>query len=555
MSTAGHTPDVSPTRPPQSANHPARRVSLARRLRPRIAAELVTAALNALELPAPADTDPGAHSDPETTAPSPDSATDTTGASDEADTLTAELLDWANETAGDLYNKVNAGRMASRARFKRGEIAALRTGWPIESERFVDACDELDAFAPSYAADLTDQRRALQPVIDLLLAPQRSPTSYELQPDDTAMTGVWASRAHWIPLAIQTVERVRATGATAQRTGIVLDLSPDNVAALVTGLADFFDQSGHGCTASRATITARAIERHGATCAASTGQRRLRTITGILADENLLLLQAAGRRLSSIERLAAHHHHGGDQRAAANRWDANVPAWLMPAAQPAPQAPGYATGQTRRIAARDTADATRFTRRIAAVIAHCAPWPSPYTVGYGFPLSYCRNRVTHKRAQARAGTDNPPGQTHPSRQTAGPSSRARRIADDLTRNDDPRPQVRGPYAHLCGTQRHQMPLNRLARLIDMLTPDWAGTRDVLAGLVHAATSPETGFTALGLRGQPRNATAWITRVLDNIDWSDAESFPAWWKTAAAFDLRWQGSLQQYGRGARWANVG
>ncbi|MGV0870403.1 hypothetical protein [Corynebacterium kalidii] len=94
-----------------------------------------------------------------------------------------------------------------------------------------------------------------------------------------------------------------------------------------------------------------------------------------------------------------------------------------------------------------------------------------------------------------------------------------------------------------------MSLTALARLIDTHTPEWAGTRDVLAALVHSATSQATGFIALGLGSRPDNATAWMTAVLARINWGEYPHFPAWSRVAEAYQFHWCGSRRC------WRNIG
>ena len=117
--------------------------------------------------------------------------------------------------------------------------------------------------------------------------------------------------------------------------------------------------------------------------------------------------------------------------------------------------------------------------------------------------------------------------------------RAWRICDDLTRDGVDHGLDAGPYRHLVGSGAGRMSRLAVARLIDQLTPPTAGTRQVMAGLVHAATST-TGFVALGLSTRPTNATGWLNRVLSRIDWDAVDEFPAWSKVAEAYGVHWCG---------------
>jgi hypothetical protein len=522
VSTAGQTASVSPAHTDTSVSQTRDVSPLGRRnrhrLRPRLAADLVTAALSIREPRKPAE----------------DQADDAAGTVDLADEATYAAI---NDRAKELAAAENAARIATRAHCRRGEIAAWRRVLPELADDYVDAADTLEAYADQLAEGLTQIRTDIDPAIRQINAAQRSPTSFELTPDPDALRGVWAGRTHWINLAEDTIDTAREQGAT-------VDCSGHNVRALITGLADFFDANGHGCTASTATIVERARQRHGATCAATTGARRLRTITGLLADADLLIVQALGRHLKSIERTAATIHHGGTQKAAASFLDANVPAWLMPAPEPTPQAPAYADGLTQRLAARDAAEHHRSTHAMSCT----DPQPSTYTVGSGCLFSSCRSWVAHAGALARANTEPPKSQTKTA-ETATVSLRARRIADDLTRSGTPSTLADGPYKHLCGSESHQMGKTTLARLIDVHTPSWAGTRDVLAALAHTATSTATGYVALGLHTRPDNATAWMTTVLTRIDWDAVDEHPAWWKTAEHYGMHWCGPRRQ------WENIG
>lgn len=523
-----------------------------RRWRPRIAADLVTAALYLAEGKAPTGTP--------------------------ARPLDGADLDMANTVAGRIARVTNAGRMAARSATQAGEVAAWSTVLELP-ENFVDARDELEHYADHWAADLCSGRAEIQPVLDQLNESQSSPTSWSLPVPTGTPRGVWAGPDHWVSLCEDVCDAARA------RATKPLQASPHTTRALLRARASFFDATGRNCTASAATIIARAREVHGLTVAESTALTRLRAINRELVAAGLMSIHVIGRHLKSIERLAARHHHGGVQKKAGNVVDASVPAHLLPDAPPPPDGPAYAEGLEDRLAARDTITADeqqmtlqQFIRSRAATRDHKPltsedDKSSTYSCGYGCISSPGSTWVAHERAQARrANTENPPtGEKTPRGPVTGPtghrfgrdkkissgskspiSLRARRIADDLTRKDPHNTLASGPYAPLTrpdsgfGTP---MSLNGLARLIERLTPDWAGTRDVLAGLTHAATSQATGYIALGLNSRPANATAWMTAVLSRIDWTDPDAFPAWSTVAEAYSFHWCGNRRE------WTNIG
>lgn len=528
---AGQLAHTSPAPTQHTAAKQPLSVSLRHRVRPRIAAELVTAALGVTDaLPAQGTTNEQGQDAADVAA---------------ADAITATVVEAASATAGRLHRIANAARMARRARHQRGEIAAWRTVMLDLPDDFVDARDELEHFATRIADDINEARSAIEPVIQHLTGAQRSPTSFEITPLAPQRGHAWAGIQHWQQVAERIIDHARATGTT-------VDCSPHNVRALLRALSGFLDANGKGCTASTATIVAAAIDRHGATCSPATGARRLRTITSILEDAGLLVRQAKGRHLNSIERMAAHIHHGHHQTRAANRWDAAMPAHMMPAPSPTPSGPSWATGLTARLAARDAAETTRIAVSPGTAVTCDSCEPSTYPCWYGCLSSSCGHWGAHERAQARANTENNSQRkketTDRARRTPI-SLRARRIADDLTRTRTGLWLDSGPYSHLCGPESHQMTLTHLARLIDAHTPSWAGTRDVLGALAHTATSPATGHIALGLHTRPDNAAAWITSVLSSIDWSEVDAFPAWSTVAEAFGLHWCGNRRH------WENVG
>ena len=433
---------------------------------------------------------------------------------------------------------------------------------------FVDARDSLEHYAAHYVDELTGARAEIQPVLDALIICQRSPTSWEIPAAPLARRGYWAGRDHW-------VDMVDAALDTAREQGTVFDCSPHNIRALVRGMADYFDASGHGCTAAAATIVAAAQEQHGATISESTGCRRLNTIRRVLEERDMLIVQAEGRYLRSIERMAARCHHGRSQWRAGFHLDANVPRRLLPAGTPPPPAPAWATGGRKRLADSHISVLPGMTLADAVVATAIARRENPststddqqstYTDSYWGFFQTGEKWVTQHRAHAPANTPQspispnqssptptksaPPPRKDKKRGASGISLRARRIADDLTRHDPAHSLSIGPYAHLltCGTK--SLSLNGLARLIDRLTPGWAGTRDVLAGLVHAATSPTTGHIALGLHTRPDNAAAWMTRVLNRIDWDNPDAFPAWSTVAEAYSFHWCGNRRE------WTNIG
>lgn len=533
--TAGHAHDTSPATTQKQPTGTARR----RQLRPRVAPQLVTAGLAATDAPRL----------------SADEATASRCAVDTATgPLDAGTLDQANAAAEWLHRLTNAARMASRATYRRGEVTAWASVVPLGAagtSAYNDLVDELDFYDATLPAEIHRTQRELHPVITRMNAHHRTTTSFEV-PAQHTRTSPWAGPAHWCELAEDTVDTARETHRTATGEPVTVDASPHNVRALLRAFAGFFGTDGTGCTAATATIVARAIDAHGATCSPATGARRFRTITRVLADAGLLDLQAKGRHLTSIERLAAHWHHGGTQTRVANRWDATVPEGLLPEPSPTPDGPAYAAGLTERLAARDAAESARIGSGCPTDLTSADTAPSTYSCGYGLRPSYCGLWGAHERAQARANTETTSSTTEKQSECArrAPvSMRSRRIADDLTR---PRTGTRldsGPYAHLCGPQRSQMSLNHLAGLIEAHTPSWSGTRDVLAGLVHAATSQATGYVALGLHTRPDSAIGWMTRVLTSIDWTCVDEHPAWWRVAEAYGFHWCGTRRH------WSSIG
>lgn len=493
---------------------------------------------------------------------------------------TAEFLatrDQAEKIAKRLFADAHYARMCAKAWSKRGQLADLRPivadpdGTNVLPDDVVEAIELLQLHQDALVAIQHEKREAIDAHITFLVSAQRSPTSFELpdlrtidprNPDQRAM---WATRAYWMTTATAVLEDHRTARATA---GSPYNASPVTVAALVAALADFFDPTGHGCTASTATIAERAITRHGATVSLATARRALRTLTTALDELGFLVLVAAGRRLTALEQLAARAHHGGHQTHAANRWDATLPAYARPAtfAAPAvPTAPAYATGLTERLETRNTARATADTRSATEPAPEATgesaqestvepadspvdnpagqPVPCTYTVGTVFPTPNGSSWVAHAGARAPENTDlhleeEKTGTDKPA--SAPISLRAWRIADDLSRDGVDHGLDAGPYRHLIGHNPGQMSLTTLARMIDQLTPTTATTREVLRGLVAAATSPTTGYVALGLSTRPRNAAAWWRTTLTRIDWTHSENFPAWSRTAEAYGLHWCG---------------
>lgn len=543
------------------------------RLTPRIAQSLVSTALRIL------DPSPTSNSHPVSTTISPAGEVSPAGA---AGTPSVVDLETANHTAAHLAATANAARMALHAIHQRGQLAAWNHVLELP-EDFATARDELEHYADALADQLTGARDSLTPALAELNGDQAATGSWSLPVPTDARRGVWAGRQHWIATALGVCDTART------RPTRPLQCSHRTAEALLRARADFFTAHGRGCTASNDTIVSRAIERHGATITPATGARYLRAITRELVDADVLIIHATGRHLRSIERLAARTHHGHHQKTAGNVVDANIPDHFMPhpehstdAAAVCP-APAYAQGLSDRLAARDA----RYTATWAGQRSELDTIDTPtatsvdnptnttseatgedtsvscentksstYTCGYGYLLPLGSKWVAHPRALARANTETPsptnnPNNTHtkqPAR-TTPISVRAWRIADDLTRSHTGNALDNGPYTHLIGTTTAQMPLTSLARLIDTHTPHWATTRDVLAGLVHQATSTSTGFIALGLSTRPDNATGWMTTVLRCIDWDAHDHFPAWSRVAEAYQLHWCGTRRN------WSPVG
>lgn len=530
---------------------------------PRLGGELVGVALRLLD-------------------PTPETSRATGPAADDNDTECRDLTprtgeDWAevNEVAKSLAAITNCSRMALHARHRRGEIAAWNQVIELPDD-YTAAVDQLEATAPVMITELTESRAELDPAITALNATQTSPTSWSLPVPDDADRGVWAGRDHWLACAED------ACDAARERDLRPLQASPHTARALLRARADFFDVNGRGCTASAGTIVTRAIERHGATIAVSTGLTRLRAINRVLTDAGLLTVHNYGRHLRRIERMAATTWHGHTQTRAGSVVDATLPPELRPLPSPTGSAdgrPAWADGLAARLAARDARHGVRYSTPGRPVDNSQTTPPdthavscensksSTYSVAYGLLSPSGSRRVAHASAQARANTEHtsdPKDEKHQKTAKTAPgaiSLRARRIADDLTRHDPTNPLANGPYAHLCtphsGPESHQetrqaprMTVSVLARLIDRLTPSWAGTRDVLAGLVHAATSSSTGYVALGLHTRPTNPIAWMTTVLGRIDWTNPDDFPAWWKVTEAYGFHCQGGSRR-----DWTSIG
>lgn len=490
------------------------------RLRPRIAGELVTAGHSLTD---PTEIPP-------------------------ADGVPVDSVDWdaANDSAGFLASVANAARCASSARTPAGEIAGWRRVLDLPADHR-DAADQLNHYSEQLAADIRAQRRDLTPAIHALNADQSSPTSWALPIRHGARRGVWAGPEHW--------QLIAAAAVDAARDRVSVDISRANVRALLAALSASFDAAGHGCTAATETLATRAIERFGATCALSTACRRLRTITRILAEADLLIVHARGRWLRSIERLAARLHHGGRQHRAANVVDANVPKHLRPRASSSPTAPAYAHDLAARLTTRDANARTGFRpgmtvadwimSKIRARQGENAPSstdepPSTYTCGSSLQSPSGGFRVAHARASAPEDTEKSSLMKRKTETRSRISLRAWRIADDLSRDGVDHGLDAGPYRHLVGEEPGQMTPQRFARLIDELTPHTAGTREVMAALVHAATSTATSYVALGLNTRPSQAAAWWRTALSRIDWDHASTFPAWSRTAEAYGLHWCG---------------
>lgn len=546
VSTAGQAHDSRPTQSSTTTEYPASSVpSVSKtsstprgsahhvphwRLRPRLAGSLLSAchALTASRGPR----DPSAVAD-------------------------AGPIDWdqVNRDAWDINAAENAARSATRARTRHGEL----TGWrrlmvdlPVDDD---DAADWLEIVAEERAAELQKIRHDLQPSVARLLEDQTSPTSWHLPVKRGARRGVWAGPEHWRTICAAAIAAARATGVTALGKPVELDCSPANTTALLGALAAAFDAAGHTGTAATATLVHRARQTHGATCSITTGCRRLRSITRILIHADLLIVQARGRYLYSIERLAARAHHGGRQTRAANHLEANVPTHLLPRRTDGPTAPAYAAGLADRLSHRNDNAATGFRpgmtvgdwvaakarERHASKAATCENnEPSTYTHSSSFQSPPGGLRVAHARASAPADTEKSSQKKGSAENQPRISLRAWRITDDLTRAGTDRGLDAGPYRHLIGSGPGQMTPQRFARLVDQLTPDTAGTREVLAGLAHAATSAATGYIALGLTTRPTHAAGWWRTTLSRIDWDEPAAFPVWSRTAESFGLDWRG---------------
>lgn len=540
---------------------------------PRIAAELLTAALHLFD---PTDTATTAAAGGTTACTAPTSQTGETTPVD---------LDAANLTAGHLARIHNAARMANTATSRRGQLAAWRTVLDLPDD-FHTAKEQLDHYATQLADEITTARQDLITAANHLNRTQTAPGSWSLPIDPDTPRGTWAGRDHWITCA--------TAACNTARTHKRLQASAATTEALIRARADYLDPAGHNGTAAAATIVTRAIERHGATITPATGARYLRAITTILATAGLLIIHARGRHLDTVERFAAHAWHGHVQKAAGNVVDATLPNHLRPTSPAPATRPAWAHGLTDRLATRDNHDHTApkppetgtpentpadptgdpnhgHTTTPAATSRNGKS--STYTCGYGLSCSLGSHRVAHPRARAREHHPTPTGHTEPDhRATRGdltpasggaqtqqnapakapktaPSLRAWRIADDLTRVVDGCGAANGPYARLVGPEKNQASLTHLARLIDTHTPCWATTRDVMRAIAHAATSQTTGHIALGLprhRAElPHNPTGWLTSVFTRLDFTNPEQFPTWSRTADAFGVTWNGARHHW----------
>lgn len=585
-STAARPTTGVPQRPPRRVSQrPSRRRHgwLPRPATPRIAAELLTAALHLFD---PTDTATTAAAGGTTACTAPTSQTGETPPVD---------LDAANLTAGHLARIHNAARMANTATSRRGQLAAWRTVLDLPDD-FHTAKEQLDHYATQLADEITTARQDLITAANHLNRTQTAPGSWSIPVPPDATRGTWAGRDHWITCAINACDTARAHHR--------LQASTSTTTALIHARADYLDLAGHNGTAATATIVARAIERHGATITPATGARYLRTITTILADAGLLIIHIRGRHLKKIERFAATTHHGQVQKAAGNVVDATLPNHLRPTSPAPATRPAWAHGLTDRLAARNNREhntpRTSSTTTTTATPADTAGAPdsghtatpaatsrngksSTYTCGYGLSCSLGSHGVAQPRARAREHTEiqesealwgpggaptATPHQAHTPSATAhtghtgnhtcpetttprpkAPSLRAWRIADDLTRVVNGCGAANGPYARLVGPEKNQASLTHLARLIDTHTPCWATTRDVMRAIAHAATSQTTGHIALGLprhRAElPHNPTAWLTSVFTRLDFTNPEQLPTWTRTADAFGTTWNGTRHHW----------
>lgn len=418
----------------------------------------------------------------------------------------------ATQSAVAIRCGINAARTAFHAYCARGQLAAWRTALRDLPTGYTDAVDYLEVFA----ARITDSLRAdvdvIGPTIASLNAHQPSPTKWARPVSTDVQRGRWTGRAPWI---------AHADDYTAPLTsGPGKAISDHNRMALLEAIASFVDQNGHNLTASHQTIAQVAIDRYGCTLARSTATQRLKTLRRLLKRGGFVILHENGGWLKSYERLAAEVHHGGNQAKCAATCDLNLPEHLRPTPPPKPTRPNYAQQLTTRLVSRDR----RTIRK------------SPYTVGCGLHSSLGDTWVAHPRVHAREHTTHSPLR----REAPTPSLRDWRIADDLTRHGAHSAAENGPYAHLVGSAPSQVSRKQLATLIATLTPQHIDTTLLLRGLAHAATSRSTGYIALGLSKQPRNALAWMTTILRNIDWTQTETFPSWSTTAQAFGIDWRG---------------
>lgn len=421
---------------------------------------------------------------------------------------------------------INAARTALTAYSARGQLASWRMALPFLPSSYQDAAAYLDVFSDKLADSLRAEVAAVAPVIAHLNSEQPSAKCWSrpvgLDKDGKPKKrGCWTGRSPWFTHADEELAK--------QLCGPGRSTSPRNRQAILWSILAFVDQNGRNLTASHQTIAKLAIAEYGCTLSEETAKQRVRTIRRILNDAGFIIVLEEGGHMTSIERLAAEVHHGGQQTRCGNTCDLNLPRHLRPATPPAPEGPAYAEGLDERLAERDR--------------QYCQK--SPYAGGSGFQSLIGNTGVSLTRACARE----QPAKSTLTPPNTPPSLRDWRIAEDLTRRGTRTAAENGPYAHLIGPAPSQMALAQLARVVAALVPEDVDTKLLLRGLAHAATSPTTGFIALGLRTKPRNAYAWITTVLRSIDWAQRENFPSWSITARAFGVHWCGDRHKWRIGA------
>lgn len=431
------------------------------------------------------------------------------------DTAVIISLEEARSRAYGLRIMGNAATAALRVSTARGQLSCWRRAIPDLPPDYLDGVDTLEAFQDQMIADLHDDQRAVAPHIARLNDAQPSRSCWARPVPEKAHRGIWTGKDPWVTHAHDYL--------TTAMQGPSMAISAINLRALLQALVSLVSATGRGLTASHRTIAELARRDHGCTLALSTATQRVRTIRRLLERGGFHRTHVVGGHLNSLERLAAQAHHGGRQTRCGSTCDLILPRHLRPTAPRPDYTPD--TGLAQRLQERDQRYVQARQNRVDNQLK------STYVCDSGFHSSQGYLGVSHSRASAR--------EEHISSMKRKISIRSWTIADALTRCSS-NTAARGPYAHLVGENAGQISLKSVAQLIEEHTPSWADTREVMRGLVHAATG-QTGYVALGLKTRPRSAWAWLQAVLGSIAWDQQESWPVWSVTAKAFGVDWRGA--------------